>query len=161
MKTSFMKTKAFIEIGNDGTYSVYIENSTLNYGIHGTGKTVKEAVEDFLNSYQEMKDFYNEKGKEFIETTFEFQFDVASFLKYMEIFHAESDILEDDELGLLIKDFESKDYLTVERVLKALNVNLVENDNILDNIKTGLEEMKFFKNGNLKTTPAKDFLNEL
>lgn len=82
IKTSFMKTKAFIEIGNGGTYSVYIENSTLNYGIHGTGKTVKESVEDFLYSYKEMKDFFNEKGKEFIETTFEFHYDVASFLEY-------------------------------------------------------------------------------
>jgi hypothetical protein len=157
-----MKVKAFIERGNDATYSIYVDldDNLLNYGIHGNGKTVKEAVEDFFNSYQEMKESFNEKGKEFIETTFEFQFDVASFLKYMKIFHGESGIPEDDELGLLIKDFESKDYLMVERVLKALNVNLIENDNILDNIKTGLKEMKLFKNGNLKTTPAKDFLNE-
>ena len=32
---------------------------------------------------------------------------------------------------------------------------------ILDNVKTGLEEMKLFKKGKLKTTSAKDFLNEL
>lgn len=77
-----MKTKAFIERGNDGIYSVYIDNNTLNYGIHGTGKTVKEAVEDFNSAYESMKEFYNIKGKEFIETTFEFHYDVASFLAY-------------------------------------------------------------------------------
>jgi hypothetical protein len=29
------------------------------------------------------------------------------------------------------------------------------------NIEAGLEEMRLFKNGSLKTKPAKDFLNEL
>lgn len=32
---------------------------------------------------------------------------------------------------------------------------------ILENIKLGLEEVQLFKKGKLKTTPAKDFLNEL
>jgi hypothetical protein len=32
---------------------------------------------------------------------------------------------------------------------------------ILQNIKTGLDEVQLFKKGKLKTTPAKDFLNEL
>ena len=32
---------------------------------------------------------------------------------------------------------------------------------VLDNIKTGLEEMILFKKGKLKTTSAKDFLSEL
>lgn len=35
------------------------------------------------------------------------------------------------------------------------------NDGILVNIKTGLEEVRLFKKGKLKTTSAKDFLNEL
>jgi len=34
-------------------------------------------------------------------------------------------------------------------------------DNVLDNIKAGLKEVKLFKKGKLKTTPAKDFLDEL
>ena len=44
------KVKAFIERGNDGTYGVYVdlEDDSLNYGIHGEGDTVKEAVEDFM-----------------------------------------------------------------------------------------------------------------
>jgi hypothetical protein len=36
-----------------------------------------------------------------------------------------------------------------------------EEESVLDNIKIGLEEMQLFKKGKLKTTSAKDFLNEL
>lgn len=32
---------------------------------------------------------------------------------------------------------------------------------VLENIKSGLEEVRLFKNGKLKTSSAKDFLNEL
>ena len=34
-------------------------------------------------------------------------------------------------------------------------------ESILENIKNGLEEMQLIKKGQLKTTSAKDFLNEL
>ena len=76
--------KAFIERGNDGTYGVYVdlENNTLNYGIHGNGDSAKEAVEDFISSYEEMKEFYNQKGKEFVEAKFNYVYDTASFLAY-------------------------------------------------------------------------------
>jgi protein-arginine kinase len=36
-----------------------------------------------------------------------------------------------------------------------------EKDAILENIKAGLSEVQLFKEGLLKTTSAKDFLNEL
>lgn len=36
-----------------------------------------------------------------------------------------------------------------------------ETEDIIDNIKTGLQEVRLFKKGKLATTPAKDFLNEL
>lgn len=76
--------KAFIERGNDGTYGVYVdlENNTLNYGIHGVGDSAKEAVEDFISSYEEMKEFYNQMGKEFVEAKFNYVYDTASFLAY-------------------------------------------------------------------------------
>jgi len=78
------KVKAFIEIGNDNTYSVYVdlEDNTLNYGIHGNGNNIKEAVRDFLSAYQAMKDFFATKNEKFIEVEFEFHYDVASFLSY-------------------------------------------------------------------------------
>jgi len=78
------KVKAFIERGNDSNYSVYVDldNKTLNYGIHGTGATVKEAVDDFISAYEAMKKFHYQKNIEFIEADFEFMYDVPSFLSY-------------------------------------------------------------------------------
>ena len=79
-----MKVKAFIERGNDGSYGVYVdlEDNLLNYGIIGEGKTTKEAVDDFYNSYKEMKELYESENKHFEEAEFEFKYDTASFLAY-------------------------------------------------------------------------------
>ena len=79
-----MKVKAFIERGNDGSFGVYVdlENNTLNYGIIGEGKTIKEAIDDFHNSYKEMKELYLSESKHFEEAEFEFKYDTASFLAY-------------------------------------------------------------------------------
>ena len=79
-----MKVKAFVERGSDGTFGVYIDydDDTLNYGIHGNGSTVDEAIEDFKASYLEMKEVYKDEGMLFIEAEFEFHYDTASFLGY-------------------------------------------------------------------------------
>ena len=34
-------------------------------------------IEDFNNSYLEMKNFYKEIGKEFVEATFDFKYDIT------------------------------------------------------------------------------------
>jgi hypothetical protein len=52
----------------------------------------------------------------------------------------------------------------VELVKSLQFVKKIETDrkqNLLDNIKTGLEEVRMFNKGELETTPAKDFLDEL
>ena len=51
-------------------------------------------------------------------------------------------------------------------LVKALNFVQVDEDGdsrkaILANIKQGLAEVKLAQEGKLKTTPAKDFINEL
>jgi predicted RNase H-like HicB family nuclease len=84
-KTNDMKKiKAFIERADDGTYNVYIDlaDDTLNYGIHGIGKTAADAVEDFKSTYEGMKKFYIKKKREFTEAEFEYHYDVSSFLSY-------------------------------------------------------------------------------
>lgn len=84
--------KAFIEIGNDATYSIYVdlEDNTLNYGIHGTGDTVKEAMEDFEASYEGMKELHRLKGEYFVEASFVYCYDTMSFLRfYMNYFSLE------------------------------------------------------------------------
>jgi len=78
------RVKAFIERGNDGTYGVYVdlEDNTLNYGIHGDGNTVNEAIEDFKACYVGMKELYMDEERHFVEAEFEFHYDTASFLRY-------------------------------------------------------------------------------
>ena len=78
------KVKAFIEQGKDGTYSVYVDldDNTLNYGIHGDGNTVSEAIDDFNAGYLEMKQLYEKESMHFVEAEFDFHYDTASFLNY-------------------------------------------------------------------------------
>ncbi|HMS29871.1 MAG TPA: hypothetical protein PKD32_08470 [Saprospiraceae bacterium] len=60
-----------------------------------------------------------------------------------------------------------KEYSHFVELVKNLHyVKKIETDedtkeNVLNNIKAGLKEVSLFKKGKLKTTPAKDFLNEL
>ena len=77
-----MKVKVIIERGNDGSYGAYIGSNNVSFGIIGDGETVQDAKNDFLNSYEEMKDYYAENNKNFTECEFQFQFDIASFLDY-------------------------------------------------------------------------------
>jgi predicted RNase H-like HicB family nuclease len=78
------KVKAFIERGDDGTYGVYVdlEDNTLNYGIHGDGNTVQEAIAAFTESYEGMKQIYREERMNFVEAEFEFHYDISSFLQF-------------------------------------------------------------------------------
>lgn len=61
-----------IEPGSDGTYSAYIGSDNVPFGLIGDGSTVQETIADFLNSVDEMKEYYREQGKDFpeIEWTF-------------------------------------------------------------------------------------------
>ncbi|MCL2041320.1 MAG: hypothetical protein FWG84_04685 [Bacteroidales bacterium] len=58
-----------------------------------------------------------------------------------------------------------REYSHFVELAKSLHyVKRIETDEeprVLDNIKAGLEEVRMFEKGILKTTPAKDFLNEL
>ena len=74
-----MKTKVFIEISTYG-FSAYTEANKLDYSCIGEGKTVQEAIADFNDSYEEIKSYYLQEGLPFQETSFEFYYDVASFL---------------------------------------------------------------------------------
>ena len=67
----------------------------------------------------------------------------------------------------------SQETNAIKAVLKALNVKFeIQKEKTLDNsepskkevisnLKAGVKELKLYKKGKLKTTPAKDFLNEL
>lgn len=80
-----MKVDAFIEKGLNGTYDVHFGEDTkdLTFGLLGQGNTVKEAIDDFYNSRDEIKELYLEKGRDFpSDLEFNFKYDMASFLSY-------------------------------------------------------------------------------
>ena len=77
-----MKVTVIIERGTDGNYSAYMDANNLSFGLIGDGKSVKETMDDFYNSYEEMKSYYHDIGKDFPELMFVFKYDVSSFLQY-------------------------------------------------------------------------------
>lgn len=76
-----MKVTAIIERGQDGRFSVYIEQKKYPYGIIGTGASVKEAKEDFEVGYKEMKQYVESLGDRFEEAELSFKYDIPSFLQ--------------------------------------------------------------------------------
>ncbi len=80
-----MKVDAIIEKGMDGTYDVHFgdDAKALSFSLLGQGNTVEEAIKDFYNSKEEIKEMYIESGKFFPENLeFNFKYDTASFLAY-------------------------------------------------------------------------------
>lgn len=75
-----MKTvKVFIEKAEFG-FSAYMEESGLDYGCTGEGRTVEEAIEDFNKTYDGIRDYYARHEKTFEEVRYNFYYDTASFL---------------------------------------------------------------------------------
>ena len=76
------KVKAIIERAGDGNYSVYMDADDVSYLVTGTGASVEEALQCFQNGYEDMKKYYEKKGKAFEELEFEYEYDMASFLSF-------------------------------------------------------------------------------
>jgi len=75
--------KVYIVRENDGTYSSYMDDkANLPYGLVGEGATVAEAMAEWNQAYNDMKKLFAEEGKEFVEASFTFAYDVPSFLLY-------------------------------------------------------------------------------
>ena len=72
-KAHVMKVDVLIERGVDGTYSAYMDTNNLSFGLIGDGNSIKETIEDFSNSYEEMKSYYQETGKGFKELEFDYK----------------------------------------------------------------------------------------
>lgn len=75
------KVTVILERGKDGRYSAYIATENVPFGVIGEGKTVAEAIADFKNSVDEMREYHQACGKDFSEWAFEFKYDTASFLQ--------------------------------------------------------------------------------
>ena len=72
---------AIIETGPDHCFSIFVGNDDYPYGILGTGETIAEAKEDFLAGYEEMREYIQDTGEEFVEAEFVFRYDIPSFLQ--------------------------------------------------------------------------------
>ena len=78
-----MKVQVIIERGVDDTFDANMEFiSNIPFGLLGQGKTVSEAIDDFYNSYYEIKAMYQAEGNECPALEFEFKYDMPSFLQY-------------------------------------------------------------------------------
>ena len=75
------KVVVVIEKGEDGTYGAY--SPELQNVIIGSGDSVAEVKEDFLNSYHEMVESYIDRKipvpNELIDVEFEYRFDLSAF----------------------------------------------------------------------------------
>lgn len=77
------KVKAYIAREKNGTYSIFVDDQApINYGLVGEGNTVQEAIHEWNNVYQAMKNSYEADGMPFVEAEFSFVYDVPSFLAY-------------------------------------------------------------------------------
>jgi len=80
-----MKVQVIIERGADGTFDANMEFvKSVPFGLLGQGKTVSEVIDDFYNSYNEIKTMYQAEGNECPVLEFEFKYDTPSFLQYIE-----------------------------------------------------------------------------
>ena len=77
------QVKAYIAREKDGTYSIFVDDKApINYGLVGEGRTVAEAIANWNDVYEAMKQSYAEDNMPFVEAQFSFVYDVASFLAY-------------------------------------------------------------------------------
>ncbi len=74
------KCKVFIEKSEYG-YSAYIGDTPLEFGCIGEGKTVEETIEDFLGTFEAMKQDFHGRRKPSRKTIDKIQNGVDRFAK--------------------------------------------------------------------------------
>ena len=124
---SVMNLTAIIERGEDGKYSIFIEDKSFPYGIIGTGASVKEAMADFEAGLQEMKEYVACSGEQaFPDISFTFKYDVPSFLQ--EYAHAFSLAgleritgVNQKQLGHYISGYRKPSARTVKRIQDGIH----------------------------------------
>lgn len=123
-----MKTiRVFIEKGKDGKFSAYMpDDNHLDWGIHGDGASVKDAIADLNSEYENMKTFFKEEGKPFEEVDFAFSFDVPSFLTYCsDLFSLKAlsrlSGISASQLSQYISGYRNPSPKTIEKIKEALH----------------------------------------
>ena len=73
--------KAHIECNGNGFYTVY-HNENLPFGFFGEGNSAKAAREDFLATFEAMREDHLKRTGENVEAEFEFVYDASAFLQH-------------------------------------------------------------------------------
>jgi transcriptional regulator with XRE-family HTH domain len=122
-----MNVTAIIEKGTDGTYDVYTTESTLNYMVLGQGKTVELAIEDFFNTYNEIKQAFAEENKDFTEIeNFNFRYDLPSFLQHYSKYFSYAAMgrltgINETQLSQYVQGYRKPGVKTAEKIEKSLH----------------------------------------
>lgn len=75
------KTKVNLYREKDGSYSCFMD-SDLPYSLIGEGVTAKDAMDEWLHSYEDMRGNFEKRSEPFVESEFQFVYDVPSMLNY-------------------------------------------------------------------------------
>jgi hypothetical protein len=76
------KVKVTIERGKDGKYNAFTDYELPGYGLMGFGDTAEAAMADFSVSYDEVCEMMAKDGETAPALSFDFYYDVASFLDF-------------------------------------------------------------------------------
>jgi hypothetical protein len=77
-----MKVTVIMEKANDGSFSCYMQDQFPDFGLIGSGDTAKEAQDDLIEAYNEIREDFTLKGKNIPDLEFEFKYDLQSFFDY-------------------------------------------------------------------------------
>lgn len=81
------KVTVVVESGKD-LYSCFMTGTDdLTFGLIGDGKTAKAAMEDFLIADKEMREFYEEEGKEYPDLEFSLRLRCRGILQLLSAQH--------------------------------------------------------------------------
>lgn len=79
-----MKVNIIFEMAKDGGFSCFMQETVPDFGLLGYGNTPKEAKEDMLQAYEEIKDALKAEGKTATELEFVYHYDMKSFFEYFD-----------------------------------------------------------------------------
>ena len=80
-----MKCDVIVETSRNSFACIMKKSKYLSYHLFGVGKTTRKAIEDFFIARDEMKQMYEEEGRQFVEPGWNFIFDVGAFWDYCSI----------------------------------------------------------------------------
>jgi len=108
-------------------YSAYMTEKAdiLGYSVIGEGRTVHEAIEDFNDSYREIREYCMSHGEAFKEANFTFYYDTASFIQYFAGIFSLSGLeritgINQKQLGHYLSGFRRPSPKTAEKVEKSV-----------------------------------------